>query len=124
MTKGELNREAKDTYTVTVTATDSYGLSATITVTIMVTNVHEAPELNGPDTASYAENGTGPVATYTATDDEDDKTGTALTWTLAGNDADDLEIEGGVLTFKELARLREPDGRGHGQRLHGNHHGR
>ena len=38
MTKGALNREAKDTYTVTVTAADSYGLSATITVTIMVTN--------------------------------------------------------------------------------------
>ena len=90
MTKGELNREVKDAYTVTVTATDSYGLSATITVTIMVTNVDEAPELSGPDTASYAENGTGPVATYTATDDEDDKTGTALKWTLAGADAEDF----------------------------------
>ena len=44
-TKSALNREAKDTYTVTVTATDSYGLSATITVTIMVTNVEEPPEL-------------------------------------------------------------------------------
>ena len=84
-TKSALNREAKDTYTVTVTATDSYGLSATITVTIMVTNLEEDPELSGPDTASYAENGTGPVATYTATDDEDDKTGTALTWTLVGS---------------------------------------
>ena len=38
MTKGALNREVKDTYTVTVTATDSYGLNDTITVTIMVTN--------------------------------------------------------------------------------------
>ena len=40
-TKSALNREAKDTYTVTVTAADSYGLSATIMVTIMVTNVEE-----------------------------------------------------------------------------------
>ena len=38
MTKGALNREVKDTYTVTVTATDSYGLNDTITVTIMVIN--------------------------------------------------------------------------------------
>ena len=101
MTKGELNREVKDAYIVTVTATDSYRLSATITVTIMVTNIEEDPELDGPNTASYAENGTGPVATYTATDDEDDKTGTALTWTLDGTDAEDLDIEGGVLTFKK-----------------------
>ena len=84
MTKGALNREVKDSYTVTVTATDSYGLSAATRVTIMVTNVVEAPEVSGPATASYDENGTGPVATYTATDDEDDKTGTALTWSLGG----------------------------------------
>ena len=57
--------------------------------------------LNGPDTASYAENGTGSVAAYTATDDEDDKTGTALTWTVTGVDAEYLDIEGGVLTFKK-----------------------
>ena len=79
MTKAALNREVKDTYTVTVKATDSYGLSAATRVTIMVTNEAEDPEVSGPATASYDENGTGPVATYTATDDEDDKTGTALT---------------------------------------------
>ena len=84
-TKSALNREVKDTYTVTVKATDSYGLSATITVTIMVTNLVENPQVTGPATASYDENGMGPVATYTATDDEDDKTGTALNWSLTGN---------------------------------------
>ena len=108
MTKGELNREVKDAYTVTVTATDSYGLSATITVTIMVTNVDENPELSGPDTASYAENGTGPVVTYTASDDEDDKKGTALKWTLTGVDAEVFDIEGGVLAFKKSPDFEAP----------------
>ena len=38
----------------------------TIDVTISVTNVDEAPVLSGLETVSYAENGTGSVATYTA----------------------------------------------------------
>ena len=38
MTKAMLNKEGKDTYMVTVTATDPSGLSATINVTIKVTN--------------------------------------------------------------------------------------
>ena len=49
---------------------------------------------NGP--IMYAENGTGPVATYTAVDPE----GADITsWTLGGADADDFMIDGGVLTF-------------------------
>ena len=40
-----LDKETKETYTVTVTATDPSGLKATITVTITVTNVDEAPEI-------------------------------------------------------------------------------
>ena len=48
MAKGMLNRETKDTYTVTVTATDSYQESATITVTITVANDgREDPEVSG-----------------------------------------------------------------------------
>ena len=54
----------------------------------------------------YPENGTGPVATYTAVDPE----GADITsWTLAGADADDFMIDGGVLTFHEFARLRDGD---------------
>ena len=49
---------------------------------------------NGP--IMYAENGTGPVATYTAVDPE----GADITsWTLTGDDADDFVIDGGVLSF-------------------------
>ena len=46
-TKASLNREEKDTYMVTVTATDPSGLSATVNVTIKVTNVDEDPTLEG-----------------------------------------------------------------------------
>ena len=50
----------------------------------------------GMTTLKYAENGTDPVATLTATDPEMD----TVSWTLGGGDAVDFEIsEEGVLTF-------------------------
>ena len=59
-----LDYEEKDTYMVTVTATDPSGLSATINVTIKVTNVEEPPTISrgglaisGNSNPSYAENG-------------------------------------------------------------------
>ena len=96
-TKAALDKEAKDTYTVTVTATDSLGRSSTITVTINVTDVDEMPELTGEAPEEYAENGTAAVATFRATDPEDK----AITWDLTGADAEDFSIEGGVLRFEE-----------------------
>ena len=70
LTKDPLDRETKDTYTVTVTVTDTVGAEDTITVTITVTEVNEAPTLTGPDKAIYPENNTGPVATFTVSDPE------------------------------------------------------
>ena len=46
-TKAALDTETKDTYTVTVTATDPSGLQATITVTIKVTDVDERAHDHG-----------------------------------------------------------------------------
>ena len=66
----KLDRETKDTYMVTVTATDPGGLAASIDVTITVTDVNEAPEVMGDAEKDYTENGTRPVATYRATDPE------------------------------------------------------
>ena len=57
-TKAELDKETKDTYTVTVTAADSLSESSTITVTIKVTNVDEMPALEGEAPEEYAEKGT------------------------------------------------------------------
>ena len=94
--KADLDHEAKDSYSVTVTATDSLQQATTINVTIEVIDVDEAPELDGDATAMYAENGTGPVATYTADDPEDKD----IDWTLAGDDLGDFTIVGGVLRFR------------------------
>ena len=93
----KLDFETETTYMVTVKAEDSFGASATIMVTIMVTPVDEMPEIMGEATAEYAENGMGPVATYTAVDPEM----TAVKWSLSGDDAGDFSIDGGVLTFKK-----------------------
>ena len=94
----KLDYETKDTYMVTVMAEDSFGESASIMVTIMVTDMDEAPDVTGDDMAEYAENGTGAVATYTAVDPE----GADITsWTLGGDDAGAFMIDGGVLSFKK-----------------------
>ena len=115
MARGMLNREVKDTYTVTVTATDSYQESATITVTIKVANTEEDPKVSGDATANYPENGTGLVKSYRATDDEDDQTRTALKWSLGGTDFDDFSLDNGVLRFKKSPNFEGPTGGGPGQ---------
>ena len=96
----KLDYETKDTYMVTVIATDSYGESASIAVTITVTDVNEGPTIrrvaseNQPpvfpsdtDTRSVVEGtsaGAGIGAPVTA---EDPDVGDALTYTLGGTDA-------------------------------------
>ena len=54
---------------------------------------------------SYAENGTGPVATFSATDADGD----AIVWSLNGDDAKRFTITGGVLAFKESPNYEEPN---------------
>ena len=110
----KLDFEDRTTYMVTLTATDSFGDSASIDVTIMVTDVDEAPEImvgpatgltvSGPTSESYAENGTGPVATYTASGPD----AASATWTLGGDDAGDFNIAGGVLTFASVPDYENP----------------
>ena len=109
-TKAALNKEEKDTYMVTVTATDPSGLSATVNVTIKITNVDEDPEVTGEASVRFAENtaASTPVTTYMATDHEDDKAGKALTWSLLGDDMEDFDINDGVLTFKMSPNYEDP----------------
>ena len=54
----------------------------------------------------YPENGTGPVATYTASDPE----GAMVRWSLGGDDASDFMIENGVLSFKKSPDYEMPMG--------------
>ncbi len=102
--KADLDKETKDTYTVTVTAADSLGESSTITVTIKVTNVDEMPDLEGEAPEEYAENGTGLVARFTAEDPE----GESITWSVSGNDSGDFSIENGVLRFESAPDFEAP----------------
>ena len=94
----KLDFETRTTYMVTLTATDSFGESVSIDVTITVTDADEAPDVTGDATKEYAEKGTRSVATYTAVDPE----GAAVKWSLGGDDGADaslFSIEGGVLAF-------------------------
>ncbi|MDE2975259.1 MAG: cadherin domain-containing protein [Gemmatimonadota bacterium] len=88
-TKSALDHETKDSYTVTITASDG-SLSDSITVTISVTDVNEAPVLTEGDTAtrSIPENtaaDTNIGGVFAATDV--DRPANTLSWTLGGTDA-------------------------------------
>ena len=94
-TKAALDHETKETYTVTVTATDPFGAPVTSEVTITVTDVNEDPSVSGAASIDHAENGTEldinaetngvQAAVYTATDEDDaDNAATGLTWALSG----------------------------------------
>ncbi|WP_419551800.1 SwmB domain-containing protein [Candidatus Poriferisodalis sp.] len=90
------DHDTKDSYTVTVTATDSDGAIVT-TVDIAVADIDEAPQITGPTSIDFVENGTGAVAAYGASDPE----GEAVTWQLAGPHGGAFELSAsGVLTFK------------------------
>ena len=94
-TKAALDYETKDSYTVTVTATDEAGLSDSIDVTITVTDVDEnvAPEFAASEDGarSVAENtvaGEDIGAPVEATDADND----VLTYFLSGTDAAAFDI--------------------------------
>ena len=103
-TKADLDRETKATYSVTVSVMDGKDANGdadtvtdnTITVTITVTDQDDLPEITGgPASVPYAENGTGDVATYTATDPDT----SSLAWTVIGADSAFFSITDGVLKF-------------------------
>ena len=106
----------KRSYSVTVSASDGKNaagntdtaIDATVTVTIVVTDENEAPEVTIRSTVRYAENGADPVDTYTVTDPENGN----ITWTLSGTDVDDFEISKvngeGVLEFKTPPNFEAP----------------
>ena len=113
-TKSPLDHEGKGSYSFTMSVSDSrniYGkadttIDDTISVTVTVNDVNEPPEVSGATTIEdYDENGSGIVATYTATDPEG---GTTFNWSLGGQDSGDFDITGGVLTFKNAPDHENP----------------
>ena len=114
----KLDFEMKSTYRVTAIATDSFGESASIDVTITVIDVNEGPVITGPAEAEYAENGTGPAAAFTAADPE---IAGAITWSLKDDDATDddaadfaIDKSSGVLSFKKSPNYEMATGGGEG----------
>ena len=102
----ELNFEGDQTsYEVEITATDPFGASDSTTVTLTVTDVNEAPVLDGGDLEEdgYPENMTA-VTTFTATDPE----GADVTWEVVGTDGGLFTAEGGVLMFKDAPNFEMP----------------
>ena len=95
VTKDKLDYEAKDTYTVTVTATDRSGLQDTIDITVEVLDVDEPPTIvaggisvSGPSSPEYAEKGMAAVGTYEA----DGENAANAGWTLEGADVGDFRL--------------------------------
>ena len=104
MTKAELDFETDDSYTVTVTASDGTA-GATIMVTIMVTDVNEAPEFaSAMTTISVVEN-TAAGENIGEPIEATDVDGDTLTYTLGGDDAASFDIAmstGQLMTKAEL----------------------
>ena len=117
ITKAALDHETKETYTVTVTATDPFGAMDTSQVTITVTDVNEAPVLaGGAASIDRVENGTGldDLSTnvredeFTVSDEDVADTADDLTWSLSGADADKFKITG-TDDMRTLAFKANPD---------------
>ena len=117
----KLDYETKDTYMVTVIATDSFGVTASIPVTITVTDINEGPEVTvtvtdvdenvAPEFAD-SENGARSVAENTVAGEDignpvaaADANGDALTYALGGTDAASFAIDSDTGQLMTLAAL-------------------
>ena len=90
------NHEEGETYEARITLEDPHGLQGEIEVTVTVNDVNEPPVISGPASPSVPENSTA-VATYTATDPEDD----SVRWEVAtGTGTFSIGRDTGVLAFK------------------------
>ncbi len=92
-TKASLDRETKDTYSVSVIVSDG-NLTDTITVTITITNVNEAPTFTSENAVTFRilENTASDMNIgdpLSATDGDND----TLTYSLSGTDANSFNIE-------------------------------
>ena len=85
---------------------------ALIATDVTRSNCGTAPVISGPGSPSFAEHGAGAVATYTATDAEQD----AVTWSLPdGGDAAAFAVDRrlGVLRFRSPPDFEAPTDSGH-----------
>ena len=103
-TKDALNHETKSSYAVTISVSDGKGGSDSISVTINVTNVNEAPVFaDDTTTRAIAENVGANINIGTAVKASDPDTDDSLTYTLGGTNAASFAIDDktGQLKTKE-----------------------
>ena len=67
-TNEKFDYETRNTYMVVINAADASGAVDSILVTVNVTDENDPADISGPKAFDYAENGTAPVATFTASD--------------------------------------------------------
>ena len=86
-----------NTYDVILRASDD-NFTGMFAVQVTVTNVDEAPIITGDSMIEFAENGTGTLGSYSASDPE----GGTVILSLSGPDADDFSLTNGVLSFANV----------------------
>ncbi len=80
------------------------GPRSMLPVSIVVTDVDEAPVIAGPAAVAFSENSTATIASYAATDPDD----TEITWTLGGADRSRFTIDGGAVSFVSAPDFETP----------------
>ena len=94
------NYEEKNSYNVTVTSTDSGGLSIASDYTVTINDINDAPTAINISGSLYVNDGsTGGVVGNITTEDED--AGDSHTYTLSGTNAANFEIVNGQLKLKD-----------------------
>ena len=91
-------------FEITLTATDPSGLSGTIDVALRPSGSAGSPTVRGPEEIRYPENGTWPLATYSATASNPDRDihGWIISIETGGGGGDFFDIDNnGVLTFTQ-----------------------
>ena len=102
----KLDHETNPAYEVTVTARDLEGLSSSVDVTIMVTDVNDAPEISGPSSEMHPENDDGVVAVFTAVDPEMK----SVMWSVETNAGVSPDIDNDDVANSALFKIDESSG--------------
>ena len=98
-------------FEITIIATDPSGTDARITVAIEPSGSAGSPTVRGPEEIRYPENGTWPLATYSATASNPDRGihGWIINVEPGGGDGDFFDIDDeGVLTFTQPPDYEDP----------------
>ena len=105
------NPGADDKFEITITAADPSGRSDSIDVALSPSGSAGSPTVRGPEEIRYPENGTWPLATYSATASNPDRDihGWMISVEPGGGGGDFFDIDDdGVLTFTQLPDYEDP----------------